>query len=161
MFLCTFVPAIIIEKYIATTCHTSVSYCHVFPSLCLLQSYDNLFQCIYKLLWQEKQLFSLVLCLCSNKNLAIMSEHVLLQVANIFIKYMLKTVFSFIYTKFLYPFGVSQVVCGSHFRLLAPWATLLLSQWMLHWWQVNGSIGLTWPGIKHSLTSFGGKFSTN
>jgi len=26
------------------------------------------------------------------------------------------------------PFGVSQVVCDAHLRLLAPWATRLLSQ---------------------------------
>jgi len=31
-----------------------------------------------------------------------------------------------------------RVVCGA-FRLLAPWATRLLSQWMLQWWRVSGS----------------------
>jgi len=37
------------------------------------------------------------------------------------------------------PFRMSRLVCGAHLRLLAPWATRLLSQWMLHWWQVNSS----------------------
>jgi len=27
----------------------------------------------------------------------------------------------------------------AHVRMLTPWATWLLSQWMLHWWRVNGS----------------------
>jgi len=40
---------------------------------------------------------------------------------------------------FCNPFEVSRVVCGAHLRLLAPWATRLLSQWMLHWWWVSGS----------------------
>ena len=35
------------------------------------------------------------------------------------------------------PFGVSRWVCSAHLHLLAPWATRVLSQWMLHWWQVS------------------------
>jgi len=35
-------------------------------------------------------------------------------------------------------FWVTRVVCGAHLRLLAPLATRVLSQWMLHWRQVNG-----------------------
>jgi len=31
------------------------------------------------------------------------------------------------------------MVCGTHLRLLAPWATRLLSQRMVHWWRVNDS----------------------
>ena len=34
---------------------------------------------------------------------------------------------------------VPQVFCGTHLRLLVPWATRLLSQWMLHWLRVSGS----------------------
>jgi len=47
----------------------------------------------------------------------------------------------FHYTRFLFctHFGVSRVVCGAPLRLLAPWTTLLLSKWMLHWWRVKGS----------------------
>ena len=37
------------------------------------------------------------------------------------------------------PFGMPQEVCGPHLSLLAPWTTRVLSQWMLHWWRVNGS----------------------
>jgi len=33
-----------------------------------------------------------------------------------------------LYSGFCTPFGVSRVVCGSHYHLLAPWATRLLSQ---------------------------------
>jgi len=47
---------------------------------------------------------------------------------------------SLVYTWFLYFSGVSRVVCGAHLHLLAPWATRLLSECMLHWWRVNGSI---------------------
>ena len=35
--------------------------------------------------------------------------------------------------------GVSRVVCGAHLCSLGPGGTRLLSWWMLHWWQVNGS----------------------
>jgi len=31
------------------------------------------------------------------------------------------------------------MVSGHLLRLLAPWTTRLLPQWMLHWWRVNGS----------------------
>jgi len=46
------------------------------------------------------------------------------------------------FTIFASYFGVSQVVCGTHLHLLAPWATQLLPQWMLHWWRVNGKTAL-------------------
>jgi len=46
---------------------------------------------------------------------------------------------SFVCNRSLYFFRVPRVVCGPHFRLLVPWATRLLSQWMLRWWRVNGS----------------------
>jgi len=39
----------------------------------------------------------------------------------------------------LYIFGVSRVTCGAHLRLLFPWTTRLLSQWILDWWWVHGS----------------------
>ena len=45
--------------------------------------------------------------------------------------------FSFVYTST--PSRVSRVVSSAHLRLLAPCITLLLSQWMMHWWRVNGS----------------------
>jgi len=34
---------------------------------------------------------------------------------------------------FCFPFGVSQVVCGTRFCLLVLWAKRLVWQWMLHW----------------------------
>jgi len=82
-------------------------------------------------------------------------------------------------------FGVSRVVCGAHIRLIAPWATRLLSQWILHWWRVSGSTACEpfpcadtargWIGRKYDFlflrndqtgirthpTSFGGACSTN
>ena len=46
----------------------------------------------------------------------------------------------FRYTRICIPSSMSRVVCGAQLRLLAPWVTRLLSQWMLHWWQVSGKI---------------------
>jgi len=43
---------------------------------------------------------------------------------------------------FCIAFGVSRVVCGAHLRLLA--ATRLVSQWMLHWWRISGSVDKLW-----------------
>jgi len=74
-----------------------------------------------------------------------MSEHVLLQVANIFIKYMLKTVFSFIYTKFLYSLwsvtsGLWQpfpLACAmGHTAAFTVNAALVASQWQ-HWFDLT------------------------
>jgi len=48
--------------------------------------------------------------------------------------------FSFVYTRFLYSLSqMLRVFSDVYLRLLAPWATRLLSQWMLHWWRVNDS----------------------
>ena len=73
----------------------------------------------------------------------------------------------FSYTRFSTLCGVSRRVCGAHLRLLAPWATRLLSQWMLHWWRINVSTarqlfpctlpltpsGPGWTGCKHRFSS--------
>jgi len=37
------------------------------------------------------------------------------------------------------PSGMLRVLSDVYLRLLAPWTTRLLSQWMLHWWRVNGN----------------------
>jgi len=45
----------------------------------------------------------------------------------------------FVLLAFVFLSGVPRVVCGAHLSLVPPWATRLLSQWMLHWWRVNGN----------------------
>ena len=42
----------------------------------------------------------------------------------------------------LFSFGVSQLASSTYFCLLVLWATQLLSQWMVHWWQVHGSMSM-------------------
>ena len=43
------------------------------------------------------------------------------------------------HTRFLIASEYHEWSAGAHLRMLTPWATRLLSQWMLHWWQVRGS----------------------
>jgi len=57
------------------------------------------------------------------------------------------------------PSGESQMVSGAHFRLLALGVTRLLSQWMVHWWQVTATthVKLSLASIHQHRTGWTGR----
>jgi len=93
---------------------------------------------------------------CSNMTLSATTDKIC-EWANRFLRLdcscLVHSINSVLFILALFPhFGVSRVFCRDHLLLLAPWATRLLSQWMLCWWRIIGSTAPWLFPCTHTLT---------